>query len=224
MPIEASKSIWTCRCAASKHQNRFGHVDVRHRSIKIDLDMSMCGIEASKSIWTCRCVASKHQNRFGHVDVRHRSIEIDLDMSMWPIDASDAGTRVLEHSRRKIFRHANVFASCSLRLSHARRMRSGMAHFLNSRDLLTMTRQYKRRLVESVMPTTRKANGARTTSGATAADSTQFIAEPATLMPSSILVIAHPWWGISSPVKFSIIHTRTKDTFNSDPRIRPSGL
>src|SRR5689334_18442274 len=86
--IEASKSIWTCRCVASKHRNRFGRIDVGHRSIEIDLDVSMWGIEASKSIWTCRCGASKNRIRFGHVDVAHRSIEIDLDVSMWGIEAS----------------------------------------------------------------------------------------------------------------------------------------
>jgi hypothetical protein len=108
-PPQPAKCVANVLCAPvrmircpSKHQSRVGYVDMRHRSIQIDLDMSICGIEASKSIWTCRCATSKHRNRFGHVDVRHRSIEIDLgyvdvrhrsiqidlDMSMCGIEAS----------------------------------------------------------------------------------------------------------------------------------------
>jgi hypothetical protein len=41
-----------------------------------------------------------------------------------------------------------------------------------------------RRFVESVLPTTRNANGARQVNGATPADMTRFIAEPAMSMPS----------------------------------------
>ena len=52
--------------------------------------------------------------------------------------------------------------------------------------------QCMRRLVESVLPTTRNANGARHTNGATAADITQSIADPAMSMPSPVRVMTHP--------------------------------
>src|SRR6266853_6950147 len=66
-----------------------------------------------------------------------------------------------------------------------------------------------RRFVESVFPTTRNTNGGRHTNGTTAADMTQFIADPAIRMPSipSVpslrRVITQPWCGISLPIKLS---------------------
>ena len=63
--------------------------------------------------------------------------------------------------------------------------------------------QCMRRLVESVLPTTRKANSARQTSGATAANMTQFIADPAISMASSLRVMTHPWCGMSRAISFS---------------------
>jgi hypothetical protein len=49
--------------------------------------------------------------------------------------------------------------------------------------------QCMRRLVESVLPTTRNAKGARQVKGATPADITQFIADPEMSMPSPVRVM-----------------------------------
>jgi len=62
-----------------------------------------------------------------------------------------------------------------------------------------------RRFVLSVLPTTRNTKGGLQTNGATPADITQFIAEPAIWMPSSIGVRTHPWCGINLWIRLSVM-------------------
>src|SRR5579883_1925096 len=63
------------RSGASMYRNRFGHVEVGHRCVEIDLDMSKWGIDVSKSVWTCRSGASMYRNRFGCIEAGYRCVE-----------------------------------------------------------------------------------------------------------------------------------------------------
>src|SRR5215471_18024934 len=84
--------------------------------------------------------------------------------------------------------------------------------------------QCMRRLVESVLPTTQKANGGRQTNGAPAADMTQFIADPAISMPSPVRVMTQPWWGTNLLMRFSAIDALSRIVWSVRTVVGPSGF